>query len=106
MPPLRKSNSLLPTANPEPLSRTTTNTSIHAHNSIRRMATHETGEYIDPSRDGAGDLDTHDEHENEHEHEHEHGSSSDEHDPEETQDEDARIGLPSDSPGERGEEGD
>lgn len=43
------------------LSRQTTNRSIHAQNSLRRMATHETGHGIDNDHDGNDKLETHDE---------------------------------------------
>ncbi|WVQ85656.1 hypothetical protein IAT38_007822 [Cryptococcus sp. DSM 104549] len=49
-----------------PLSRTPTGGSYHAQNALRRMATHETGEFVD-ERDGVDrGLHTHDEHEHEH----------------------------------------
>jgi len=54
---------------PPRLSRQSTNNSIHAQNSLRRMATHETGHGIDEDQDGNDRLDTHDEH-SEHHHDH------------------------------------
>ncbi|OCF31076.1 tetracycline efflux protein [Kwoniella heveanensis BCC8398] len=57
------------------LSRTATSSSIHTRNALRRMATHETGEYVDAEEDGRYDgerpprdmkLDSHDEGDNEH----------------------------------------
>lgn len=44
----------------------------YAGNSLRRMATHETGEYAVRDTDVVG-LDTHDEHDHEHDHEHQRG---------------------------------
>ena len=51
---------------PPRLSRQSTNNSIHAQNSLRRMATHETGHGIDEDHDGNNRLDTHDEHSEHH----------------------------------------
>jgi len=53
---------------PPRLSRQSTNNSIHAQNSLRRMATHETGHGIDEDHDGNDRLDTHDEHSEHHDH--------------------------------------
>jgi hypothetical protein len=53
---------------PPRLSRQSTNNSIHAQNSLRRMATHETGQGIDEDHDGNDRLDTHDEHSEHHDH--------------------------------------
>lgn len=43
------------------LTRQPTNHSVHAQNSLRRMATHETGHGIDHDRDGNDKLEAHDE---------------------------------------------
>ncbi|WWD17805.1 hypothetical protein CI109_102247 [Kwoniella shandongensis] len=82
----RQSSSILPTTQPATsttaeagaafprLTRTGTSGSYHAQNALRRMATHETGEFVDEEHDGAASLDdvggdgglhTHDEHEGE-----------------------------------------
>ena len=66
-----------------PLQRTTTSSSLkHAHNSLRRMATHETGEIAGNDRDGVDPLHTHEEHEDEHDHassQEDHGTQSESH---------------------------
>ena len=88
------------------LVRTTTSTSVHAQNALRRMATHETGggegehpaERPQEEDDGDGGLHTHhegeDEHEHEHEHEHEQTGSAGQ-----GKDEEERIGQPTGSGG-------
>ncbi|WOO85275.1 Efflux pump dotC [Vanrija pseudolonga] len=48
------------------LTRTPSSHSFHAGHSLRRMATHETGEFVDVRADGAR-MSTHDEHDGEHE---------------------------------------
>jgi len=53
---------------PPRLTRQSTNNSFHAQNSLRRMATHETGHGIDEDHDGNDRLDTHDEHSENHDH--------------------------------------
>lgn len=55
---------------PTRLSRQSTNNSFHAQNSLRRMATHETGHGIDEDHDGNDRLDTHEEHSEHHDHDH------------------------------------
>jgi len=65
------------------LSRIPTTSSYHAQNSLRRMATHETGELANHDEDDSAEaLHTHDEHEDEHE-SHTHN----------THDEEANIGV-------------
>ncbi|WRT64234.1 uncharacterized protein IL334_001163 [Kwoniella shivajii] len=52
-----------------PLTRVSTSGSVHTRNALRRMATHETGDFLpeDNINNDEDGLDTHDEHEHEHE---------------------------------------
>ncbi|WVF70528.1 hypothetical protein IAT40_005319 [Kwoniella sp. CBS 6097] len=54
----RRKSSLLPRhTSDSALSRTATSSSVHTRNALRRMATHETGEYVDDSEDGRSEED-------------------------------------------------
>ncbi|WVQ97393.1 hypothetical protein IAU59_004505 [Kwoniella sp. CBS 9459] len=54
----RRKSTLLPNyTSDNALSRTATSNSIHTRNALRRMATHETGEYVDATEDGHFDED-------------------------------------------------
>lgn len=63
-PPSRSTRRPQPARQPSDtqLARTPSSHSFHAGHSLRRMATHETGEFVDVRQDGAR-MSTHDEHE-------------------------------------------